>query len=197
LNFVLENSGSEFRWFSNPDWYNLTGTEYLDMHNACGNVTTPDSQNVYYTNSWNGNARGAWCLSYCDTQDSNTSNIIICIYGPGWSPAYQMVLAHETGHGEGRFFDEYLVDTDRDLVIESGETCANALSSHWSNSCEWRLFCDDAACYPQNPNAGSKTPRDIMWYGWLDSIDNYDMVDSQHMYFDAWMSSNESNYPYP
>lgn len=197
LNFVLENPNGQFRWFSNPAWYNLSGDERFDMHAALGEITSPQSVNVYYTATWNGGSKGAWCQSFCDSSYSTTEHIIICIYGTGWSPAYQMVLAHENGHGVARLFDQYNVDPNRNLIIESGETCAAAKSSHWSVGCEWELLCDDAACYPQNPNAGSKTPRNLMWYGWLDSINNYNLVDSQWQYFDAWVSNNESNYPYP
>lgn len=202
VNFVLENSGDWF-YFTNPNWKIITGNESDAMHVALGQTSYSDSINVYYFEWYTGSGpQGAWCRFPCNPAYHDTTNVYIGIWGPAYSPAIQSILAHENGHAVGRFFDEYLVDANGNLIIESWESCSSAFSvdfcylNGWSQD-NWYLFCDEDACYPENPNAWSKTPKNLMWYSWQTVVGQYDIIDSQYNWLDAWLSTFSSNYPIP
>jgi len=194
VNFEMENSG-DFHYVTNPAWKNITGTEDELMHNASGKAgaETQECINVYYVDTVDGGPQGAYAIVYCDPNLHNTRNTFIVIYGPATGLG-MYVLAHENGHAMGRLYDTYLVDGNGSGNIESGETCEVSQTGYCPGY-SWRLFCDEAGCYPQDGDPDN--PRNLMWYGEFLPFYDSDLVDSQFVWVDAWLSNHEGNYPWP
>jgi hypothetical protein len=198
IEFVARNTGNFF-WIPDPSLKDLTGFEDRIMHQTYGQTVYPDTINVYFVTSSNGNTSRGYCMCYCPGSNHNTYNvyIVLCRDTRGSPPnENHIVLAHENGHGVSRYFDEYLLDTNRDLIQDS--TCA--VEDTWCTvppNTPW-LFCDDNGCYPENPGASGKVPKQLMWYSFVGAtIDQYDVLDTQYIWTDEWIHGHESNYPWP
>jgi len=197
VNFVLKNSG-DFFWIPEPGLKNLNGSEPSYMHQNYGQVVFPDSINVYFVTSSNGNTGTAYCVCYCPGTSHTTRNIFIVMCSEVSGPGHEneIVLAHEIGHGASRLFDEYLLDTNRDIIQDS--TCA--AENTWCITPPFTppLFCDDNSCYPENPGASGKVPKQLMWYSFVGHIiAEYDISEPQWYWVEDWIHGYESNYPWP
>jgi hypothetical protein len=193
-------NSSDWFYFTNPAWKQQTGNEPSEMHQFCGQKDHSDCINIYYFEKYEGDSSGAFTMVPCEPDGHNTYNVFICTYGP--AGGFQITLPHECGHAISRYYDEYLVDVNHNLIITSGETCNNSLISDWCylNGYpldNWYLFCTDSGTYPQNPGADGKTPKNLMWYSWPTAVSQYDVVDSQYCWVDAWLYSHIDNYPFP
>ena len=138
-------------------------------------------------------------MCFCPGSNHNTFNvfIVLCRDVRGTPPnEVPMVLPHENGHGVARYFDEYLLDTNGDIIQDS--TCA--VEDTWCTvppNIPW-LFCDDNGCYPENPGASGKVPKQLMWYGFRGApISDYNIMDTQGIWMDEWIHGHEGNYPWP
>jgi hypothetical protein len=200
IDFVLKNSGAFF-WVGDPAFKNLNGDEPSAMHDAYGKAQDGDSVNVYYVDSADSDPGKAYTMSICPGSLNTTQNIFIVISkdASGTPPnGITITLAHECGHAVGRFFDEYLLDTNGDLILNDGTTCAN--TNNWCNVDPYTppLFCDPKACYAQNPDAGTKKPWNLMWYSAPGlEVSDYDLVDTQGVWLHNWIQTNKNNYPFP
>ena len=197
INFVCQNADHEFLWVTNPAYKELTGTEpyYQHVNHGKFDPVYGDCFNVYYNETRNGQTRGAWCWFQCIPEYHTSTNIFVLFVGQPWDPPCEMLMPHEFGHGLGRMLDQYALDKNRDGIVEPGDTC---LVDQMNLLCwpePWYPFCDDEACYPQVGDP--PTPKNLMWYGWLDSVTNYDLYDTQYGWVDAWVSTYEENFPYP
>ena len=197
LNFVSQNPDHDFLWVTNPVYKALNGSEPYYQHVNSGKFDPVYGTcfNVYYNESWNGKTRGGWCWFQCVPELHTSTNIFVLIVGEPWDPPCEMLLPHEFGHGLGRMLDQYALDKNRDLKVEPEDTC---LVDQMNLICwpeDWYPFCDDAACYPQIGDPPN--PKNLMWYGWLDSIDNYELYGSQYGWVDAWVSAYGVNFPWP
>jgi hypothetical protein len=199
VNFVLQNAG-DFFWITDPAYRYLTGGEDSIMHMTYGRATFPNSINVYYVESSNGNFGRGYCVCYCPGSNHNTQNVfvVLCRDTRGVPPNENgIVLAHECGHGAGRFWDQYLLDTNHNIIHDEPTTCA--LNDTWCTippNTPW-LFCDDNSCYPENPGAAGKVPKQLMWYSFATPVSDYDISGPQWIWWDEWVHGNESNYPWP
>ncbi len=199
IDFVLENPGG-FQWMTNPAYRHVTGDEDWDMHQEFGQISCIDCINVYFIESADGSYTDGYCSTWCPGNYHNTENIyvVLCKDARGASPNIDYhALPHELGHAVGRFEDVYLLDGDANLVLDDGLTCADF---------DWcsippdvpPLFCDINACYPQEPNAWNKTPRQLMWWGFLGQpISEYDLYETQWIWLDEWLHGHEDQYPAP
>lgn len=204
FNFELA-TGNNFDWVTNPAYFNLSGSEYLDMHRKYG-YNYPDAINVYFVNEcYSGQTWGAFCRVLCPGFFHNTSNLVI-VQGSttrGFPPnEYEIVLAHELGHGMARLWDTYLLDrlgnNDRRYDPSDGTSCAT--TNTWCTGPPPDLpplFCDEKACYPFPPGAAGKIPKALMWYSFPTPATDYDLWETQYIWVDEWISGNEGNYPYP
>ena len=198
LNFVLKNSGAFF-WVGDPQYRNLTGSKANDMHNAYGKVQHGDSVNVYYVDSSEGESGGAFTETICPSSLNTTQNIFIVLSKNSSGPppnGIPITLSHECGHAVGRFWDEYLLDGNGDMILNDSNTCSN--TDTWCSSDTYPLFCDPGGCYAQNPNANKKTPWNLMWYS-MQGFDptKYNILDTQSVWMANWLQNNKNNYPMP
>ena len=200
LNFVLENPDG-FLWAANPAYNQINGEEALQMHDNFGKAQTPDSINVYYVGSVNGNTHMAYCNSYCPGYYHNTENVFIVISSEARGAGVEempIVLAHECGHAAAHYFDVYLLDTNNNLIIDDGTSCASV--NTWCSVAPETpvLFCDINACYSQEPDAWHHNPWNLMWYSAQNKqVSQYNLIDTQAVYMHEWIHGNKNNYPFP
>ena len=200
IHFVLQNPDG-FRWVGNPEYNQINGGEAEAMHDAYGRAQTPNDINVYYVGSVNGNTHMAYCNALCPGYYHTTENVYIIIShearGAGVE-AMPIVLAHECGHAVGHFWDVYLLDTNNNLIMDDGTSCA-ANNTWCSNPPEVPvLFCDENACYSQEPNAWAHNPWNLMWYSAQNKVvSKYNLTDRQFVYLHEWIQENKNNYPFP
>ncbi len=196
MNFVLQNSEG-YLWVGDPQYRNCNEAKTAEMHEAYGQIQYPDSLNVYYIESSGGNTHKGYCHAICPGALHDTEHVfvILCRDTRGYPPnEVPIVLAHEFGHGIGHFWDVYLLDTNGNLILDDGTTCAN--TNTWCP--QDPLFCDPAAAYAQDPDAESKNPWNLMWYSCPGkAIANYDLTDTQYVYLHNWVNLYKSNYPWP
>ena len=197
INCILENTGNFF-WIDNPAYRHLVGGEGGMMHSDYG---MPGVLDVFYVESSNGNYGRGYCMCYCPGSAHNLNNvyIVLCRDTRGTPPSENpIVLAHENGHAIARFFDEYQLDPNRNLILDDGVDCNDV--DTWCTvppNSPW-LFCDDNSAYPENPGASGKVPKQLMWYSFIGStIPQYDITEVQWFWVEDWMHGYEANYPYP
>lgn len=197
INSVLQNSGNFF-WITDPAYRHLTGGEPYSMHD---DYNMPGVLNVYFVESSSGNYSSGYCICYCPGFNHNLNNvfIVLCRDTRGNPPNENcIVLAHECGHAIARFFDEYLLDTNWNLILDDGTTCAGVDTfCTVPPDIPW-LFCDDNSAYPENPGAAGKVPKQLMWYSFAGhAVSEYDITAPQWAWYDWWLHSYEGNYPWP
>lgn len=204
LDLVMENSGDWF-YFTNANWRIQTGNEPSAMHQACGQPYNPDCINIYYFESYGGSPRGGFCMLPCDPNQHTTLNTFICIFGEPYDPVMQIIVPHELGHAVSRYYDEYLVDSNGNCLIDYGETCYNSFLTDYcylyggATLGNWYMFCADSATYPASGwgSSGSMVPKNLMWYSWQTAVSQYNLVDLQYLWTEAWLYSHGGNFPYP
>jgi len=197
MDFVLKNSGGFF-WVGNPAYKSLSGDEAGPMHEAYGQAQHPDSINVYYVDQADGDPGKAYTAAMCPAEFHDTEHIMIIVSRDTGGSLLPITLAHECGHAIGRFWDVYLLDTNHNLILDDGTTCAS--ENTWCNTPPYNdpLFCDPRAAYQQNPNAGDKNPWNLMWYSYQGKpVANYNLYDSQYIWLHDWVNTYKSNYPWP
>jgi len=199
LEFVLENSG-DFFYIPNSAFKDLSGGEGGLMHAAYGQAFSPNSINVYFVVSSGGNTGRGYCMVFCPGTNHTTFNMymVLCRDTRGLPPnENHIVLAHECGHGAARFWDQYLLDTNRNLILDDGTTCA--ADNTWCTGFPGPpMFCDDNSSYPENPGASGKIPKQLMWYSFQGHVtDEYDITPPQWQWTDDWIHGYEGNYPWP
>ena len=196
FNFVLQNSG-DFFYVPEPGLKNPVNMAQTNwVHTNYGQATFSNSLNIYYYNSWNGNTGAGWCTVFCPGASHNVRNVYILLTRDvrGTPPnEVPIVLAHECGHALARLWDEYLLDTNRNLILDDGTSCA--ANDTWCMS-PW-LFCDDNAAYPENPGASGKVPKDLMWYSFATPVIQYNLYPTQGVWSGEWVHGYEANYPWP
>lgn len=200
VNFILENP-TGFLWVGNPEYIQINGGEAVDMHDGHGKAQTPHSISNYYVGSVDGNSHKAYCNAYCPGIYHNTENIFIIMgkdaRGAG-AEEMPVILAHECGHAMGHFWDVYLLDTNKNLILDDGTSCQ--ANNTWCNTPPEIpvLFCDINACYAQNPGAHATNPWNLMWYSCPGkAIGNYNLTDRQAAYAGLWLQEFKNNYPFP
>jgi len=183
FDYIMENSGSFF-WMTNINYRNLTGTEGESMHAEFGKVSHPNSINVYYVATSDGDPAAAYCSSVCPGTDHTTKNIFIVLCQdartpPGCPQGDPIVLAHECGHGLTRFWDMYLLVT----------TCA--ADNTWCTGPPPfipPLYCDEDADYPLN----------LMYFSYCGSTPpEYSLTTGQFIEANSWVRDHETAYPVP
>ncbi len=195
--FVLQNPG-DFFWVGVPEYKDLSGGEAEPMHESHGKSQQPGSINVYYVNTADGDPARAYCIAMCPGEYHTTENIMIVMAkdSSGAPPKTQITLAHENGHAVGRFYDIYNLDTNHDMVLNDGATCAN--TNTWCNNPPWEdpvLFCDDNAGYASQI---TENPWNLMWYSAPGKpVANYDLTPAQYVYLHDWVHGNKTHYPWP
>ncbi len=197
LEFISQNPGTFF-WIPDNTYRHLTGAEGSAMHAA---YNFPGVLDVYFVESSNGHYGRGYCMCYCPGFNHNLNNvyIVLCRDTRGTPPnENHIVLAHECGHGVARLWDLYLLDTNWNLILDDGTTCA--ADDTWCTvppNIPW-LFCDDNSAYPENPGAAGKTPKQLMWYSFVGApISDYDITEPQWTWVEQWIHGYEGNYPYP
>jgi hypothetical protein len=200
IDFVLKNPDG-FLWVGNPEYKSLTGGEPFDMHDAYGKTQHSESINVYYVYSADSDPGKAYTASMCPGFYHTTENIFIIMSkdSSGQPPnGIPVTLAHESGHAVGRFFDEYLLDSNGNLVLDDGATCQSKNTWCTVEPNTPPLFCDAAAAYAQNPDAFDKSPWNLMWYSMPGKpISDYNLYDTQFIWLHEWIHTNQNNYPWP
>ena len=204
VNFVLAHPGN-FNWMTNPAYRNLSGGEASMMHSDYG-WNFPKAINVYFVNETSpGRTWGAFCSVYCPGILHNTQNMYIADASQtrGIPPnEYEIVLAHELGHGMARIWDQYLLDTlgNGDGIYDASDGTSCLTTNTWCTAPPpggpW-MFCDDNACYPSAPGASGKIPKQLMWYSFATPVEDYDLYETQWFWVDWWLSNFEANYPFP
>jgi len=200
MQFILENSGGFF-WIGDPSYKNINWSKAEDMHNAYGEPTYPDDLNVYFINASEGDTTRAYCTANCPAEYYTTENtyVVLSRDARGQPPnELPIVLAHEMGHAIGHFWDIYLLDSNKNLVLDDGTSCI--ATNTWCNQAPYDdpLFCDPAAAYQQNPDALLKNPWNLMWYSAPGKqIVNYNLIDTQYLSLHDWINTHKSNYPWP
>jgi len=195
IDYVMEND-SGWHYFTNPAWLQTTGSEEVTMHVQSGKAD-PDTAcciNVYYIEMSSGNSTGAHCHLFCADGTSDTENMYVVIHGAS-DGEFDSSVVHELGHAVGRLYDEYLVDKNANMKVDDNESCDIA-QADFCTGYDWVLFCDEEGCYPVY--GGSWPPRNLMWYASLYAdVFDYDIIDSQYCWIDAWLINHEENYPWP
>jgi len=197
VNFEAQNPVGDFLYIDSTAFLDLTGSEDQIMHTANGQIQFPDAINVYYVRSSEGNYSRGYCSVRCPETDHNTYRIfiVLCRDTRGVPPSENpIVLAHECGHGMSRYWDQYLLDLNHNLILDDGATCA--ANNTWCPALP--LYCNDNASYPENPGASTKVPKQLMWYSFVGApISDYDIHESQWYWTDYWLTNYDANYPYP
>jgi hypothetical protein len=193
LNLVSQNMG-DFGYMDNPAYQNLTGGEDGMMFNE---YRMPNTLNIYYVESSNGNYAAGYCMVYCPGANHtlNRTHIVLCRDTRGVPPNERpIVLAHEVGHAYARLFDVYLLDTDGDWWKDT--TCAirNTFCLPPPPSGP-PLFCDDDACYPEPDDP--PVPQQLMWKDPRVPVVDFDITEPQWLWVETWVHGYEANYPWP
>ncbi|MCX6646563.1 MAG: hypothetical protein NTY09_09420 [bacterium] len=188
---LVQNS---FNWVTNTAYWNISGGGEAVLMHADYGWNFPKAINVYYVNQTSpGQTWGAFCMVECPGSWHNTQNVCIVDGSAtrGTPPnEYEIVLAHELGHGMARFWDEYLLDqlgNGNYTGGDDGTSCA--ADDTWCTvppNTPW-LFCDDTATYNGQ----------LMWYSFAAPISSFDIMDTQWDWLDWWIRNYEGNYPYP